>query len=833
MLLPKLSLLLSVLGTTALVAQGPPDGPVHQAPGQVGMVRSHRVLPTGPDLAQPPRSVSGLPSHGPLPQVPEGPEGRPLADVPPVSVRSSATANANVGAGDFRLFSVRQVGGGGSRSSVGEPSVTVANNKTAAFATGNWFAAHSANAGASWTNVNPYTRFPASDGGFCCDQLVLSAPGGATFWYLQYVRNGSGNNRARIAISKTAADLQANRWSHYYDFTAQNFGLASGIWLDYPSMAVSNNRVWFSSNAFRGGSYVDAVVWNLKISDMVGGGSVPFNFARSSALAGGGSLRFTQGATTRMYWATHQSTTQLRLYWRDDAGGNYFWQTKTISRWSGSNLVVRDRSGNNWAERADSRISGGFFAGSRFGFAWHSAPVTGRPEVHIRLVAFDSTSRALNLDTQLWSPGWHHLYPAAAGNADGTIGLKMAIGRTGDFPRAAAALHDDLGHSGVLYYASSTSSPGTSWGDYFTTNRHNNLLLENTFFGSGLARIGDERSYLVQYGREAYRDGFVGLRVLSQPQGVSITASSDRFSQGAGRTPFLRSYARQSRYTVTAPLTATIGGVVHVFQRWRVRAVPGGSYSNLALGARTYTPVSIGSQADSVEAVFVRRRTLTVRSTNPTSGTAITIAPNDINGRGTGNTALTRFYRNSETVTLTAPAVRGINPFSRWLLNGRAQPTGTRTLRVTMTRDNLAVAEYRVRVRGTYTSYGRGCPGTNNVVPVHTGSGTPEIGRTLSWNVSRVPPNLPIGLHFAGRSQAVNLAPFGMPGCTWLVATEVVFNGRSDLAGTSRLSVPIGINRSWIGASVYTQYGVIDPGGPGPLKINWSNGLRTTIGGVR
>ena len=47
------------------------------------------------------------------------------------------------------------------------------------------------------------------------------------------------------------------------------------------------------------------------------------------------------------------------------------------------------------------------------------------------------------------------------------------------------------------------------------------------------------------------------------------------------------------------------------------------------------------------------------------------------------------------------------------------------------------------------------------------------------------------------------------------------------------VNVPIANNPTWIGVSLYTQCLVIDPGAPTPAKIVWSNGLRTTLGGVR
>lgn len=40
----------------------------------------------------------------------------------------------------------------------------------------------------AWTHVNPDTRFPNIDGGFCCDQRTLYVPShDITFWVLLYL----------------------------------------------------------------------------------------------------------------------------------------------------------------------------------------------------------------------------------------------------------------------------------------------------------------------------------------------------------------------------------------------------------------------------------------------------------------------------------------------------------------------------------------------------------------------------------------------------------------------------------------------------------------------
>lgn len=62
--------------------------------------------------------------------------------------------------------------------------------------------------------------------------------------------------------------------------------------------------------------------------------------------------------------------------------------------------------------------------------------------------------------------------------------------------------------------------------------------------------------------------------------------------------------------------------------------------------------------------------TLTIASTNPSSGVSITVTPTDNNGQGSGVTQFTRTYNSLTGVTLTAPSTAGGNNFQKWQLDG-------------------------------------------------------------------------------------------------------------------------------------------------------------------
>jgi nitrate reductase cytochrome c-type subunit len=62
--------------------------------------------------------------------------------------------------------------------------------------------------------------------------------------------------------------------------------------------------------------------------------------------------------------------------------------------------------------------------------------------------------------------------------------------------------------------------------------------------------------------------------------------------------------------------------------------------------------------------------TLTVKSSNPSSGVAITVSPNDSNNRGNGTTEFTRSYSSGKVVSLTAPAGLTGKKFQKWTKSG-------------------------------------------------------------------------------------------------------------------------------------------------------------------
>ncbi|HVC47981.1 MAG TPA: hypothetical protein VND90_12095 [Terracidiphilus sp.] len=91
---------------------------------------------------------------------------------------------------------------------------------------------------------------------------------------------------------------------------------------------------------------------------------------------------------------------------------------------------------------------------------------------------------------------------------------------------------------------------------------------------------------------------------------------------------------------------------------------------------------------------------LTVDSTTPASGVAVTVTPADNSGAANGSTSFTRTYNAGASVTLTAPSTSGGNIFSSW---SGCTTASTTSCTVTMSANKTVTAGYTAPVMITPT----------------------------------------------------------------------------------------------------------------------------------
>ncbi len=434
-------------------------------------------------------------------------EGSGISNAAPTNPSLPNNGPSIEAAGDFTFYQAAiDRPAGGSFSTVNEPSLGTMGNTV--FTTGNWFASVSGDNGNNFGYVNPYTTFPATWGGFCCDQRAAQDPDtDSVYWYLQYSKDGSSSTSvggARIAVATTETQLLTNAWT-YYDFTPQSFGLAAGKWLDFPHMTVSENYVYATTNVFStvSNAFTDAVAWRIPISEINAGGSINYQyFTRTTSFA----LDPIENASTTMYFGSLETSTSMKVFRWTDA--NALTET-TVSGLSTTNFgthTALDQLGQNWTGRSDSRIQTGWYSPARneVGFMWNSAQGSGRPLPFVRSVILDPSTLAVSSQPDIWNTTDTYHYPAVAVNARGDVAGVVAQAPLNGAPNATAIIRDDISGGAWQAIIGVTGGQGDNnrWGDYMGAVIDDDY--SNTWGGMSYVREtgGNVNPYFLWFGRE-------------------------------------------------------------------------------------------------------------------------------------------------------------------------------------------------------------------------------------------------------------------------------------------------------------------------------------------
>jgi hypothetical protein len=140
---------------------------------------------------------------------------------------------------------------------------------------------------------------------------------------------------------------------------------------------------------------------------------------------------------------------------------------------------------------------------------------------------------------------------------------------------------------------------------------------------------------------------------------------------------------------------------------------------------------------------------------------------------------------------------------------------GSYTGQATGTDGGLTAFKMRLITGDASTSrFGRGCVGSNTLTPDLSYSGTGQIGTTLTHNVSNGTANAPgfLSLGFyTGFPFPLDLAQFGLPGCTAYFSADATLLTILSASGVGGIGVPIPNDPSYIGIVLYSQWFLIDP----------------------
>jgi hypothetical protein len=355
---------------------------------------------------------------------------------------------------------------------VGEPSVAIVEDQV--LLTGNWYAARSLDRGSTWDALDPYDYLvPGAATAFCCDQTVYrDAAHDLTFWLLQYAKSAT-DNTLRVAV-KSGATLDDDDWI-WWDLSPTMFDATwTKEWFDYNHMSSSDEYVFIGTNVLGlgGKSVFRSLVLRISFTSIIDGiaNGTPLDIELLED-DHAGTLHCVQGATDTMYIAGQIGTDTIRLYRWPDADASATNVDIAVSPWNDSDYSAPGPDGNNWVQRADDRITGGWFSGGNVGLMWTSGRLnTNRPLPYVRVAVIDPTTSTVVSERDIWSADVAYAWPSAAPNANGEIGVTMFRGGGLKNPGHVVGGWDEAAGAWVLTIAvDGTNGPkDRKWGDYVT-----------------------------------------------------------------------------------------------------------------------------------------------------------------------------------------------------------------------------------------------------------------------------------------------------------------------------------------------------------------------------
>lgn len=370
----------------------------------------------------------------------------------------------------------------GTASTTAEPSGG-ANGGGVVFATANWTAAYATGGSSSFTQLDPTTIFPNDAVGYCCDQVVQYVPSIDRFiWLLQ-------GNGYRIASASPlgVTNSGATNWT-YWNLTPGFFGLTGS--LDYPDMSVGNNYLYLSFDEVGTG----LMVARIPLSEIQAGGAVTVEWTDPSngGPAYGGHI--TQDTGGEVFWAGHNTTSQMRVFSLAEGSATYFWRDINIGSWSNTGLSSKTPDGNDFltklqnfpgnavigATRAPGPPASNKLSSDGLWFAWSAGTDSNFTQPHVEMVTLDrSNNFAVVQQAQIWNSAYTFAYPSLATNAcTGEVGFSLEGGGSGNYENHLVGFWGDF----VAYTTTSSNIGTTRYGDYVTIRQDPTPSLNGAFF---------------------------------------------------------------------------------------------------------------------------------------------------------------------------------------------------------------------------------------------------------------------------------------------------------------------------------------------------------------
>jgi hypothetical protein len=389
--------------------------------------------------------------------------------------------------------------------SASEPSGAKSGNVI--FSTSNWIAAISIDGGATFNTINP-TEYsgpanPATDAGFCCDQVVQYLPSIDRFvWLMQYVATNDTRNVNKLRlITFHPSDVDATRIRSYLYTDI----LSSGGWLDYGELGAGDTQLYISATLY--GPTSGLMVFRVPIAalDVVGSYTYWQTDANDGANAQGSRLAQNPGADA--FWAGHSDPGKaIRVFKWSESSTSYAWNDLPVDPWPTDTSkffsACPTDGTTNWLfiNLANNIIGATRRGTNEVWFAWNAGSNAdtggGFAHPHIQIVqvdvgSFPSLAKS-KPQWQIWNPDFAFAFPNFyTGRECGDVGLAVAFGGGTLNPSGALGV---VTSDGVLtqtvYYPELSSACEERFGDYFGVRSENGVSYEGFVYALESTLIG-------------------------------------------------------------------------------------------------------------------------------------------------------------------------------------------------------------------------------------------------------------------------------------------------------------------------------------------------------
>jgi len=447
----------------------PPAGPGSTSVKNTGTVPAKEV--TGAPFPSQPPSFDEEEVNGSRWTVPTGKSipGTPTpSDTPTQNAPKNAPKNALIADPPPIVFKTNTGVGIKNGSTTAEPSG--ASGGGVVFVSANWFAAYSTDGGSTYKQLNPTTIFPNDAIGFCCDQIVQYVPSIDRFiWLLQ------GNNGYRLASASPADIIKSGgtAWT-YWNLPSTIFGQPNGTGLDYPDLSVGNNSLYTSWDVgfptCPKGCSSGFQVSRISLAGIKAGGTITIDYTNpaDASMAWGGHLM--QNTLDEIFWAGHNSNSQMRVFSLQEGSNTYFWRDVGISSWANNALTSTTPDGRNWLSGSGgfpgNAVIGSTRVGNRLWFAWSAGTDSNFKQPHVEMVTLDRNNNFNKIQqVQIWNSSYAFAYPSLATNAcTNEVGLSFEYGGNGKYENHVVGFWGDF----VAYITTGSNVGTTRFGDYVT-----------------------------------------------------------------------------------------------------------------------------------------------------------------------------------------------------------------------------------------------------------------------------------------------------------------------------------------------------------------------------